>query len=271
MNCSQTLPQSVFDTQSASLVEYLESGNAVQQLYPHQVDAVLKLREYFSQPSPSNVAVVAVPIGCGGTGITVLASYALSASRVLVLVPSLASSNQVYALFGSFLIDHGVVTAEDKQVVLPSRSLVTQLSQMGDAMASSVIITNAQNSDGMSSVKITDIPPVGFDLVVVEEAQYYTAATWKIIAKHFSNSQLLFMTSAIKHKGKAVLGVQPCFVLERSVAVNQGILRDVKFDEMYGGNENFSYLVSKNIMCRVKMIRDSYSKVLGFLGLRPIS
>jgi len=245
MNCSQTLPQSVFNTQSISLVEYLKSGNAVQQLYPHQVEAVLKLREYFSQPSPPNAAVVTVPIGCGGTGIAVLASYALSASRVVVLAPSMASSKQVYASYGSFLIDSGVVAAKDKQVVLPSRSLVTQLSEMEDAMASSVIVTNAQNSDGMSSVKITDIPLVGFDLVVVYEAQYYTTATWKIITKHFSNSRLLFVTSAVKHKGKAVLGVKPCYELERSVAVNQGILRDVEFDEMHGGNENFSYLVSK--------------------------
>ena len=245
MNCSQTLPQSVFNTQSASLIKYLESGNASQQLYPHQIDAVLKLREYFAQPSPSNVAVVAVPTGCGGTSIAVLASYALTASRVLVLAPSLTSSKQVYASFGNFLIDRGVVTEKDKQMVLPSRSLVTQLSQMGDAMASSVIITNAHNNDGMSTVKITDIPSEGFDLIIVHEAQYYTATTWKTIAKHFINSRLLFITSAAKHKGKVVLGVRPCYELERSIAVNQGILRDVKYDEMRGGKETFSYLVSK--------------------------
>ena len=251
MDCSQTLPQSVFNTQSANLVEYLRSGNATQQLYPHQVDAVLQLREYFAQPSPtSNVTIVAIPIGCGGTGVAVLASYALSAFRVLVLAPSLDSTKLMYTLFGSYLIDSGVVAEKDKHMIIPSRSLVTQLGQMGDAMASSVIVTNAQpSSNGMSSVKITDISPEGFDLVIVAEAQYYTPAIWKVIAQHFSSNRLLFVTSSTKsRRNRPPLGVGPCYELERSVAVNQlGILRDVEFDELRGGNEHFSYLVSINV------------------------
>ena len=71
-------------------------------LYFHQIKAVLRLYEYFkcreaqgqttiirstSNPKNSQVALVVLPTGCGKTGVAVLASYVLNASRVLIITP----------------------------------------------------------------------------------------------------------------------------------------------------------------------------------------
>ena len=105
--------ESVFNANSEDMLEFLEdeyckvrSGEKMLlQLYPHQVEAVLAVREYFNpqnpqiNPNSSNIALVVLPTGCGKTGVAVLASYALEASRVLVITPSIIISRQIYKAY----------------------------------------------------------------------------------------------------------------------------------------------------------------------------
>ena len=76
MNCASVRPQSVFNTQNANMVQFLEDQYQKHQrgeetlVYPHQVEAVRRLREYFdpevqNDPNASNIALVVLPTGCG--------------------------------------------------------------------------------------------------------------------------------------------------------------------------------------------------------------
>ena len=243
MQFVQAPPQSVFNTQHGAMMGLLQrlktQRDEAISLYPHQVEAVLALCDYFdpqrqSAPNSSNIALVVLPTGCGKTGVAVLASYALNASRVLVITPSIIISRQIHAAYGNFLIQHGVVPNTPKvlQDVLPTRSLIKRTSEIQEGMNSVVMVVNAHKIGGQSSVRIEDIPRDGYDLVIVDEAHHYPAPTWKLLVDHFSNSRRLFLTATPEHKGKPILPtIPPCYELGRSEAVARGIIRDVEFDD----------------------------------------
>ena len=252
MDCSSCLPQSVFNTQSSNMIKYLEQcreGGATQ-LDQYQFDAVLQLRRYFDKDpkinrSSSNTGIVVLPTGCDGNGVAVMSAYALNASRVMVLTPSLVAAKQVYNSFSSFLLDHRVMKEKDKQKMLPSRSIVTTHNELSEGMTTCVTVINGSREGGGSSVKINDIPSDNHGLVIVMEAQYYPQSTWQLIANHFSANQLLFMSTTGQHNGQPILkDIQPCYKLSHTEAVNRGIIRDVQFDKLIGGDENYAYLVS---------------------------
>ena len=246
MECVETPPQTVFNIQHNSMVRFLDGQRSKLQrgeelfLYPHQIEAVQKLREYFSPQAQSdvnasNVALVVLPTGCGKTGVAVLASYALNASRVLVITPSIIISKQIAAAYGNFLIERGVVpnTPESAQRALPTVSLINKSTEIRNGMRSMVMVVNAHKIGGQSSVRIEDIPREGYDLVIVDEAHHYPAPTWHLLVDHFHNSRRLFLTATPNHNGKPILPKKCCcYELERSVAVEKGIIRKVEFAQI---------------------------------------
>ena len=242
MEFSQAPPQSVFNTQHAAMMGLLQRINNQRDenvsLYHHQVEAVLKLHDYFdpqnNRPNSSNIALVVLPTGCGKTGVAVLASYALNASRVLVITPSIIISRQIHEAYGKFLIEHGVIPDTPKvvQAVLPTRSLIKKSTEIEEGTSSMVMVVNAHKIGGQSSVPIEHIPRDGYDLVIVDEAYHYPAPTWKLLVDHFCNSRQLFLTATPEHRGAPILPmISPCYELEKSEAVARGIIREVKFDE----------------------------------------
>ena len=252
MECSEYLPQSVFNTQGSNMVKYLEqcnTGSAIQ-LDQYQVDAVLQLRRYFNKepqvnPTNSDTAVVVLPSGCDGNGVVVMAAYVLNASRVLVLTPSVVAAKQVNKSFSSFLLDCGVIKDQDKHKVLPSKSIVTNTSQLTEALTTCVMIVNVSKTGGRSSIKIDDIPTDDNDLIIINEAHHFTESTWQLIANRFSTNRLLFLSTTARYNGKLILkDVLPCYELQHTEAVNRGIIRRVEFDKLIGGDDNYSYLVS---------------------------
>ena len=161
-------------------------------------------------------------------------------------LPSLVAAKQVYRCFSTFLLERGVIKENEKQKVLPSKSIVTNGSELSEAMTSSVIIINACRTGGKSSVKIIDIPSGGGDLVVVCEAHHFPQSTWQLIANHFSATRLLFLSTTARHNGRPILrDLFPCYELQHTEAVNRGIIRDVEFDKLIGGDNNYPFLVSK--------------------------
>ena len=96
------------------------------------------------------------------------------------------------------------------------------------------MVVNAHKIGGRSSVKIEDVPNDKYDLVIVDEAHHYPAATWKLLVDHFENSKRLFLTATPLYKGKYILGLDhpPCFKLSKESAIQRGIIRNINFIEV---------------------------------------
>ena len=272
-------PESVFNTYNDSMMGFLKDEGKVKKaaLYPHQVEAVLNLHDHFDpQKNPTNsssIALVVLPTGCGKTGVAVLASYALNPSRVLVITPSTIISKQIDEAYSNFLIERGFFTEDDdtdrvdaiakrRRIAsgeydqgiidaLPPVSLIKKSSEIWKGMRTTVMVVNAHKIGGKSSVKIEDIPRDIYDLVIVDEAHHYPAPTWKLLVDHFSNSRRLFLTATPLYKDKPILDeLDPrpfYYELKRNEAVDNGIIRNVLFDdEAKGDSDDEIYLVSCN-------------------------
>ena len=236
MECDDTPPQSVFNTKSRNMVQFLEGERGIQLLYAHQVESVLRLREYFDNQQNKDPALVVLPTGCGKTGVAVLASYALNATRVLVITPSIIISRQISAAYSRFLIERGIITdtPENRQNVLPSVSCIKNTAEIPEGMKSVVMVVNAHKIGGQSRVKIEDIPRKGYDLVIVDEAHHYPAPTWRRLVDYFSGSRRLFLTATPWPITEPPV-CRLCYELVREDAVEKGIIRKVEFDDKIEG------------------------------------
>ena len=232
------LPQSVFNTQSEGMVRFLNGPTASQHLYQHQIDAVLSATAQLRDHMRPNIALVVLPTGCGKTGVAVLAAYALNASRVLVITPSVKISIQIHEAFrGShnrpcFLQERGIIEKETASKVCPYGECIFKTETIAQHKTDPFMVVNAHKIGGKSTVRIENIPNDSYDLVIVDEAHHYPAPTWKLLVDHFGGSNRLFLTATPEHKGKAILGFDPCYQLSRGDAVGRGIIRDVCFDEV---------------------------------------
>ena len=238
------------------LRELEQNANRNEVLYSHQVNAVLHLHKYFNSdiairstvnPRDSKVALVVLPTGCGKTGVAVLASYVLNASRVLVITPSSMISKQVDDAYKNFLVKRGIIGKDAQLLFAPHKILVMNSQQLLDEFAvkqADLVITNAHkvsgNDNPRAKVKLEDISALAdlFDLVIVDEAHHYPANTWRRFVDHFPNSKKIFLTATPEHRGEPILKeLLPCYQLSQDDAVRNGVIREVKFDQIIGGND----------------------------------
>ena len=246
---------SKFNDQHQRVLDCLRRPEIFEVLYSHQVNAVLRLHKYFNSdiairstvnPRDSNVALVVLPTGCGKTGVAVLASYVLNASRVLVITPSSIISEQVDDAYKNFLVKRGIIGQDAQLHFAPHKMLVKNAQQLLDEFSvrqADLVITNAHkvsdNDNPRAKVKLEDISALAnlFDLIIVDEAHHYPARTWRQFVDHFPNSKKIFLTATPEHRGEPILEEPPCYRLSQDDAVSNGVIRKVEFDEITEGSE----------------------------------
>ena len=231
--------ESVFNIQSQAMFKFLNREDATTYVHQHQIEAVRAVHEQLSDPTNPNIALVVLPTGCGKTGVAVLASYVLNATKVLVITPSVTISEQIYDAFchndKMFLLERKIITAEQKQFLQPHGVCIKNAIPIRDKLHFPLMIVNAHRIGGRSNVAIEDIPSDNYDLVIVDEAHHYPAPTWRLLVDHFPNSRRLFLTATPFHRGD-ILRFDKCFGLTRDVAVSRNIIRPMSFYEAEGPN-----------------------------------
>ena len=243
MEPNYQLPESVFNKQSQALFHFLSSEGAIKHIHQHQIGAVFAVHEHLSDPTNPNIALVVLPTGCGKTGVAVLASYVLNATKVLVITPSVTISKQIYDVFchqeNMFLLERQIITAEQIPLLLPRGVCIVNSTEVLHNLHFPLMIVNAHKIGGRSNVAIEDIPSDAYDLVIVDEAHHYPAPTWKLLVDHFPNSKRLFLTATPYYKGKYILPRNPpCFELTREDAVRKNVIRPISFVEAEGRNRD---------------------------------
>lgn len=253
---------SVFNKQGGRLFGSLKKLVEEGRIYQHQAKAVQAIKkdlfENQCQPQAGNadyskVSLVVLPTGTGKTGVGVLAAYACSAERVLVVTPSMAISKQQLTQFmpvndtnfnplqnKPFLLERGVFTADRSQYDhwVPISKCVLKASELQSILEErcELVISNAHKfGDGSGrGVDIKEFPRNHFSLVIVDEAHHFPAKTWKNIVDHFQEGELiLFLTATPFNKGDPILpSKKPCYELLHEDAVSQGIIRETCFFEV---------------------------------------
>ena len=248
---------STFRIQHKLLLQLIQSNDASKctDIHPHQQEALLAVKKQLDDIDQPNIALVVLPTGCGKTGVAVLTPFVLDSHRVLVLTPSNAISEQIFKAFSGkdpadmFLVQRKIIPKGTADHVRPSCILITKTDQIENSLHNDVLIVTAHQVAGNSRVKIEDIDPENYDLVIVDEAHHYPASTWKTIINHFSRSKRLFLTATPQHSrtgyilndidadlvglvGTIPIRINVCYRLSLQKAISSGVIRKNDFFEV---------------------------------------
>lgn len=161
------------------------------------------------------MALIVAPPGSGKSGMVTLIPYVLQSKKVLVLTPSKIISEQLSADFGSpnlatsFFMKSGMYT-EPRQLspILETVHLALTQSDIHNIRVSNLVIVNAQKFGGRSATSLSNNSGrtqeqrdqvagqlSRFDTIIVDEAHYYPAKTWKNILDFFEGKKVIFLTA----------------------------------------------------------------------------
>lgn len=237
-------PNNVFDV-NKNPIEQFEQAKVRRLLYPHQVDAMRSVSNYFE--AGNRIAVVSIPTGAGKSGIAICMAYLLGAKNVLVITPSLITMKQMHTSFcgaskdhaKAFVIKQGLWHSQDANDVLPPypNTEATSTKMIADLLGEdkkfhqtqTLLVVNAQKFGGAArNVRLKDIQPDFFDFIIVDEAHHYPAATWTGIIAHFNAPSVLFITATPNIKAN----LSVCYTLTLEAAIQSDIIRRTKFEEL---------------------------------------
>ncbi len=256
-----TLPQSRFNLCHVTILKYLNDQDWINEslVWQHQIEATKNIYDHLRDHNKPRIALCVLPTGSGKSGIAALSSYALNATRVLVITPSMTISSQLHRDFrdnngSSFLVSKNVTNNDDfLNFFRPTCGPVIKKSkEIKDAFFDfDLIIANAHKFkayfvDNGREVTIVEHEvtigelPKNIDLVIVDEAHHYPAITWRSVIDYFDNSNKLFLTATpTRGNNKPILTdpVNPnfqedctCFRLSRQDLIDRKIIRPVSFD-----------------------------------------
>ncbi|XP_019853094.1 PREDICTED: uncharacterized protein LOC105313009 [Amphimedon queenslandica] len=149
-----------------------------------------------------------------------------------------------------FFVQREIITKDKTDDVRPSCTLITSTDQIKNSLHNELLIITAHQVAGSSRVRIQDISPENYDLVIVDEAHHYPAPTWRTIVNHFSSSKRLFLTATPYHRstqgyilkdieahlagldGNVPVSIDKYFNLSLRKAIDEGVIREKEFHEV---------------------------------------
>ncbi len=248
--------QSAFNRNSPSFVALIEAEYARLQnseqprtgLRHHQIEALWKISNYFKGDNMNAIGIVQLPTGTGKSAIALLAPYVVDATRVLILTPAACISAQIGRDVenASLAVRLGLFTDEaaNRRAFSPSHHVIMYSDQIRESLSSELVITNAHKFGGEQqydrTVRIDQIPPDQFDMVIVDEAHHYPAETWRRVVDRFTSARRLFLTATAYHRNHAPIlesqDAKMILTLPIQDAIDRGIIRRLAFFQV-DGNE----------------------------------
>jgi hypothetical protein len=202
-----------------------------------------------------------LPTGAGKTALMMLASFQLSASRVLIITPSIAVRDQIASHFQSLevLKLYGVLPQD-----VPSPSVHIQNGQVKteqgwlDLDAQEVVVATP-NSVSAHIAGVAPIPDRFFDLLIVDEAHHTAAPIYKRLLDDLKDVPTLLLTATpYRNDGKLVAGY-PAYSFSMNEALRDGILTPLRFSAVNPAGD-----VSEDLLlCRALNAKYTADKAAG--------
>lgn len=160
-----------------------------------QIEAYIKIREYFSQ-TENKEALVVLPTGTGKSGLISIAPYGVSRKRVLIITPGLVTKDSIRktqeVLEDNFWMNCDVIfSSKDIPIV---NEYLPEISDE-HLESSHIIYSNIHRVSGnRKSSLINRVSSDFFDLIIIDEAHHAPAQSWRDAIKYFSGAKILHVT-----------------------------------------------------------------------------
>jgi superfamily II DNA or RNA helicase len=203
------------------------------------------ISEFFSTSSSEREVGVVLPVGCGKSGLIVIAPFAIRANRALVVAPGLRIANQLLNDFNPsnpemFYQKCAVLAGPPYPEPAEIRGQTTNRTDLEEA---DVVITNIQQLQGADNRWLTSLPQNFFDLILVDEGHHNIAESWEILRRQFPLAKIVnFSATPTRSDGQLMTGtiiysyavrdaIQAGYVKRlKAVVLNPATLRYVRAD-----------------------------------------
>lgn len=174
---------------------------------------------------------IVLPTGAGKTALMMLASFQLSARRVLIITPSVAVRDQIAGHFRSLeVLKKRGVLPEDvpaPSVHVQSGHVVSEQAWCDLEIHDVVVAT--PNSVSAHIKQVATVPEGLFDLLIVDEAHHSAAPIYRRILDDLKDVPTLLLTATpYRNDGKLVAGY-PAYSFSMKEALGDGILTPLRF------------------------------------------
>lgn len=160
-----------------------------------QVEAYIKIREYFSD-NPKGEALVVLPTGTGKSGLISIAPFEVSNKRVLVITPGLVTKKSVvktlHPLEDNFWVNYDIIL--DPAAMPVVEEYEPDMLQSSLEKCHFVIANVHKLYDNNPNSLLKRVDSDFFDMVIVDEAHHSVAQTWQNALQYFKNAKILHVT-----------------------------------------------------------------------------
>jgi superfamily II DNA or RNA helicase len=172
-------------------------------------------------------AIVALPTGVGKTAIMTLLPYVLTATRVLVVVPTRVLREQTGDEYSQLTVlrTQGLVPAE---VWSPRTSVIEghqTAAQWAALERQEVVVTTPQSV--VDDQHRCLVPEGMFDLIIFDEAHHTPAPIWSSVVDHTSGARQIFFTATPYRRDDRHIQGTVVYEFPLSAAVEQGFVAPV--------------------------------------------
>ncbi|EKO3502081.1 DEAD/DEAH box helicase family protein [Vibrio fluvialis] len=170
---------------------------ANQKLRNPQIEAYIKIQDYFQENS-SGEALVVLPTGTGKSGLISIAPFGICKGRVLIITPGLVTKQSIQktqeVLDDNFWVNYDVIFNPSHLPVISEYSAKLSSEHL---MASHIVYSNIQKlsasrTSGLLNRDIVDHS--FFDMIIIDEAHHAPASTWQEVLDYFPNAKKLHVT-----------------------------------------------------------------------------
>lgn len=170
---------------------------ANQKLRNPQIEAYIKIQDYFQENS-SGEALVVLPTGTGKSGLISIAPFGICKGRVLIITPGLVTKQSIQktqeVLDDNFWVNYDVIFNPSHLPVISEYSAKLSSEHL---LASHIVYSNIQKlsasrASGLLNRDIVDHS--FFDMIIIDEAHHAPASTWQEVLDYFPNAKKLHVT-----------------------------------------------------------------------------
>ena len=171
-----------------------------------QIEGFERIREHYKNPNAAREVCIVLPVGCGKSGLLVMAPFATKSKRALVVAPGLDIAEQLERDLDPtnnkyFYKLSNILQGGPYPEPAPIRSTK---SNIDDLRRADIVITNIQQLAGRW---LNDLPRDFFDLILVDEAHHNVASSWETLRSHFPEAKIInFSATPVRADGQKMAG-----------------------------------------------------------------
>ncbi len=204
-------------------------------LWPHQSEAINRMRHYIAEFQAGNVegsALVHMPTGSGKTGVIATIARCLpEVGCTLILAPRIALREQLARDIQSRFFEHlskkiALDKLPKKVVEIAGDDPIPEI----EDYESTILVSTIQKIHSMAnnSLKWEELAS-HISLVIVDEGHYEPAASWSIVLRSFKTPKIIFTATPYRNDLKFFdINLKHVFIYTFHQAAEDGFLRDVE-------------------------------------------